>query len=176
MTDEIKFAYLRDPVNSNRVVTLAWTQKPDGDKLDVQYAFAVNRVASPHNHPERIKSGVQKHHDRHCKKIGRAVAKGRYQQDSAETCGHNLLTLNKSVVEAIIDDYLSIYEDLNKKISCEIRREEIDNGPIEYAVEYESHIRWRLRRVLQLKKLLSLRKTVKEVFERIKKWHDRQVR
>jgi len=37
----VRFAYLRDPVNDLRVVTFAWRKKTEAT---LEYAFAVNRV------------------------------------------------------------------------------------------------------------------------------------
>ena len=174
MNDKIKFGYLKDPANPNRVVTLAWTQTSLGDKLDVRYAFAINRVASPRNRPEKVKSGLQKHHDRHCKKIGRAVAAGRHAQNVAETCSHNLFDADKPVLVSIVDDYLSVYDWLTEKLS-----EEIEAGPTEHDISLHTLImtrRSQAARNRKLKKLLSMRKSVKEVFERTKKWREGQVR
>lgn len=174
MKNEIRFAYVRDSANENRVVTLAWTQKPDGDKLDVRYAFAANRVASPPKHPERIKSNVPKHHDRHCRKIGRAVAAGRLKK--AETCGRNLLAADRPVLESIVDDYLSSYDELTGRLYGWLKH---NNGWLKHNIsptrlgEIESLSIETLKKVLdaaeKVKRTLTLRRTVKEVFERTKR-------
>lgn len=74
-SDHINYAYVRDPANNARVVTIAWMKcsdvEPDDDPA-IRYAIAVNKLVGPRRNPE-----LQIPVDKHCKRIARMVAGGR---------------------------------------------------------------------------------------------------
>jgi len=76
------FAYIRDPWDSRRVVTIAWVREREAGiesaPTMIKYALAVNKVVRK----ERgvVPGSKPRRSDQHCKKIGRLVAGGRLRE------------------------------------------------------------------------------------------------
>lgn len=97
----VRFAYLRDPVNGLRVVTFAWRKKTE---VTLEYAFAVNRVVSPRGKPETTKSTrEQRFYDPHNRKEARKIVLRRL--DSAR---RSLAVIKEGVAfeKTVIDNFL----------------------------------------------------------------------
>lgn len=114
----VRFAYLRDPVNDLRVVTFAWRKKTEAT---LEYAFAVNRVVSPRGKPEITKSTrEQRFYDPHNRKEARKIVLRRL--DSAR---RSLAVIKDGVSfeKTVIDDFLRKHAetvDARAKVSTRI--------------------------------------------------------
>ena len=80
------FAYIRDPLDPRRVVTIAWVREREAGiesaptMIMIKYALAVNKVVRKERGAGL--GGKARRSDQHCKKIGRLVAGGRLRERS----------------------------------------------------------------------------------------------
>ena len=100
------FAYIRDPLDPRRVVTIAWVREREAGiesaSTMIKYALAVNKVTPK----ERgvVLGSKPRRSDQHCKKIGRLVAGGRLREGPFYVFQ---VAVNVDVYGAIIRDFFS---------------------------------------------------------------------
>lgn len=124
MTDKMTFAYIRDPKNENRVVTVGWKFVEVGPSV-VRYSLTVNKVVPPDSYAvdgrlaaflpasdfKALKKAMRRRYggDNHSRKIARKVVTGRVTSEAAW-----LLEIDKDrpTVSQIIADFASLQFDI----------------------------------------------------------------
>ena len=123
-TKKLKFAYLRDPGDERRVLTLCWH---DGMSLmgDVHYAYTINKIVEKKDLrlDDRLRpflgnaifKDLQKKFtkrfggDQHCKKQARAVVKGKFMKGPYRVKYDS----EKNIILLILND---IYDRINESL------------------------------------------------------------
>jgi hypothetical protein len=147
---KLRFAYLRDPEEPQRVVTLGWVIKtiqdlehPEYEQQWIWYQYAINKIVPKEKTRlnERIRpflgnelfKATQKRllkrygGDQHCKKRARAIVQGKFESgySTKHTQGNHAI---KEIVAHLASQHEHPHQDLAVRILSEVIRREKDES------------------------------------------------